>query len=142
MEASTVSEQPRLAGCVVLDDEGRLLLIHRNTPERVQWETPGGRVEPGELSDVAAIRETREELGVEVEVVRPLGHAVFSEEGLTADYEWFLARIKSGLPQPMEPHRHDSVGFFSWDYLRGGELGLSKNALNLVAAHLAGDLGI
>ncbi|MCR4277603.1 MAG: hypothetical protein NUV80_03295 [Candidatus Berkelbacteria bacterium] len=28
----------RLAGCIILDPQGRLLLMHRHTPERTQWE--------------------------------------------------------------------------------------------------------
>lgn len=37
-----------LAGCVIQDQTGKILLMHRVTPERVQWETPGGMIDPGE----------------------------------------------------------------------------------------------
>jgi len=38
----------QLAGCVIENNEGKILLLHRNTPERQQWETPGGKIEPNE----------------------------------------------------------------------------------------------
>ena len=45
-----------------------VLLIRRGTPPRLgQWSIPGGRIEPGEPASIAAMRELREETGVEAE---------------------------------------------------------------------------
>lgn len=52
----------KLAGVVVLDEAGRILMLHRNTPKRIQWETPGGKIEDGETAEACAIREFGEEL--------------------------------------------------------------------------------
>jgi len=60
----------QLAGCVILDEKGRVLLLHRETSKRVQWETPGGKVEPGESEKQAAVREVKEELGVDVKILK------------------------------------------------------------------------
>ncbi|MEM7328676.1 MAG: NUDIX hydrolase [Pseudomonadota bacterium] len=47
-----------------------VLLIQRGTPPRQgEWSLPGGRIEPGEPSQVAALRELREETSVEAEIV-------------------------------------------------------------------------
>ena len=43
-----------LAGCVIKDDQDRILLIHRNTPKRTQWEIPGGKIEEGEVAEATA----------------------------------------------------------------------------------------
>ena len=43
---------------------------HKHLP--LQWEFPGGKVEPGEDPAAAIIREIREELGCEIAVVRAL----------------------------------------------------------------------
>lgn len=59
------------ASAVVLDEEGALLLQRRS--DSGYWSIPGGAMEPGE--DIAACcrRETREETGVEIEIVRLVG---------------------------------------------------------------------
>jgi 8-oxo-dGTP pyrophosphatase MutT (NUDIX family) len=50
----------------IRDDVGRLLLVHQ--VDRQQWGTVGGAVEPGESPAEAALREAREETGLEVEL--------------------------------------------------------------------------
>lgn len=47
----------------------KVLLIKRGTPPRLgQWSLPGGRIEWGEAVDAAALRELKEETGVEAEL--------------------------------------------------------------------------
>jgi 8-oxo-dGTP diphosphatase len=47
----------------------QVLLIKRGTPPRLgQWSLPGGRIEWGEAVDVAALRELKEETGVDAEL--------------------------------------------------------------------------
>jgi 8-oxo-dGTP diphosphatase len=56
-------------GVVVLDGRGRLLVIRRgHAPSAGTWSIPGGRVEPGETLEAAAVREAREETGLDVVV--------------------------------------------------------------------------
>jgi len=53
-------------GLFVVKD-GRVLLVRRgNEPGRGKWSLPGGRVRFGERSEDAAVREMREETGLEV----------------------------------------------------------------------------
>jgi 8-oxo-dGTP diphosphatase len=48
----------------------QVLLIKRGTPPRLgQWSLPGGRIEWGEANAVAALRELKEETGVEAELL-------------------------------------------------------------------------
>ncbi|MET7301422.1 NUDIX domain-containing protein [Embleya sp. NPDC005575] len=56
-------------GAIVLDSEGRVLLVQRaKLPGEGQWSLPGGRVEEGETDAVALAREMVEETGLQVTV--------------------------------------------------------------------------
>jgi 8-oxo-dGTP diphosphatase len=52
------------AAAVILDQQDRVLLV-RHTYGRLNWEIPGGVSEPGESAMETALREVREELGVD-----------------------------------------------------------------------------
>lgn len=59
----------RAVGAVIVDDDGRILLIQRgHEPSAGLWTVPGGRVEAGETDEAALCREVREETGLDVEV--------------------------------------------------------------------------
>lgn len=55
-----------LAFAVVRDPAGRILLGRR--VDTSNWELPGGKIEPGETTSAAAIREVAEETGVAIRV--------------------------------------------------------------------------
>lgn len=58
------------AATIVLNEQGEILLI--KGPRR-GWEMPGGQVEEGESLKEAAIRETKEESGIDIDVIKFCG---------------------------------------------------------------------
>lgn len=56
---------------VVADDDGRLLLIRRT--DNGNWAVPGGAIDLGESMVDAAVRETREESGIDCEITGLIG---------------------------------------------------------------------
>ncbi|GAB3597035.1 hypothetical protein GCM10027446_24670 [Angustibacter peucedani] len=54
----------------LLERDGRLLMLRQ--PHRVGWSLPGGLLDRGESAAQAVAREVHEELGVDVEVGRPV----------------------------------------------------------------------
>jgi 8-oxo-dGTP pyrophosphatase MutT (NUDIX family) len=68
---------------VVADDEGRILLHRRS--DNAKWSIPGGRIELGESVADAAVREVREETGIEVDPVSLVG--VYSDPRSVVAYD-------------------------------------------------------
>ena len=66
-------------GAIVFRD-GAVLLVKRGAePNRSRWSLPGGSLEIGETVEAGAVRETREETGVDVQPLRVLDVCNFIE---------------------------------------------------------------
>jgi 8-oxo-dGTP pyrophosphatase MutT (NUDIX family) len=60
------------AAAVIVDDDGKVLLV-QHTYGRLNWELPGGGAEANESAAETAVREVREETGLQVSVERLTG---------------------------------------------------------------------
>ncbi len=97
------------AATIVINEQKQILLI--KGPRR-GWEMPGGQVEEGESLKDAAIRETKEETGIDVEVLKFCG--LFQNVSRSICNTLFLARPVGGQlttsPESLE------VGFFPLEH--------------------------
>jgi len=99
------------AFAVIVDAERRVLLCHRRDIDA--WNLPGGLIEEGEAPWDAAVRETREEVGLDVAVERLTG--VYWKPD-SADLVFnFECRIVAGTPGLSD--EADEVGYFAVDAL-------------------------
>jgi len=94
---------------VIFDEQRRVLLCHRRDFDA--WNLPGGGVEEGESPWYAAIRETREEVGLAVEIVRLTG--LYWKPKMSELVFNFEGRITSGVPSTSD--EADAVGYFAVD---------------------------
>lgn len=93
------------AATIVLNDQKEILLI--KGPRR-GWEIPGGQVELGESLKDAAIRETKEESGIDIEVIKFCG--VFQNVDRSICNTLFLGKAIGGVPTTSAESLE--VGFF------------------------------
>ncbi len=76
--------------------EGAILLLRRAvTPGLGRWDLPAGYLDPGESAERGALRETLEESGLNVELLRLVG--VYSSPEGNAVSTIYLARPRDGL---------------------------------------------
>ena len=102
-------------GVVHRSEAGRveLLLVHRRSP--LLWALPKGTPDSGESIEETALRETREETGIEVEIESPLGSIsyFFVRERIRfhKTVHFFLMRPVGGSID-LHDHEFDEVRWF------------------------------
>lgn len=103
---------PAAGGFVVrgAGDEKEILLILR----RGIWDLPKGKLDAGETIEECAVREVREELGIEsVEIAGSLGHTVhgYPHDGRYAvkTTHWFAMRTDADSFRPQKKERIERV---------------------------------
>ncbi len=108
-------DYPRACAGMIVEREGAILMLRRgHRPRRGYLDFPGGFVDVGEDLDVAARRELREETGLTVGAIAPLGyfHDRYFLRGFgyfpTLNFYW-LARWRGG-----EPRAADDAASAEW----------------------------
>lgn len=137
------SNAVHVVSAIIVDAEGRFLCTLR-TPDRafpLHWETPGGKVEPGEAPTRALSRELWEELGLVVLPRGYVGTVSFDLDGAEVTVDFLEVSLGVGLDTgrvdvPI-PNPDNGVAGFAWlhpDDLRN--LPLTPGTRFFMAAHV------
>ena len=92
------------AVAAVIERGGKFLITLRmeTSPMGHCWEFPGGKLEPGETIEACAVRECREEIGVDIQPLRRLQDVRYDYPHGKILLHFTLCRIVSGAPRPIE----------------------------------------
>ena len=105
-------------GVLIINKKNEVLLKKRGPKSRNEvgwWEKTGGMIDYGEKAIPAMKRETREELGIEINII---GYFPYTDHIIPRDSQhWiglnYLGVIKKGTPENMEPGKCDEICWFS-----------------------------
>jgi 8-oxo-dGTP diphosphatase len=123
-------------GVLLVDPKHQVLLtLRKRAPEAGRWSIVGGKVDFLEKLEECALREAREEAGVEVELIRLL---CITDHLLPAERQhWiapaYLGRVISGEAQNCEPEKTEEVRWFA---LTNIPENLTMTARNAIEAYL------
>jgi len=89
---------------LILGADGRVLIAQRRADQALplQWEFPGGKVEPGEAPAQALVRELAEELGVTVEIGRVWDVLFHPYPAFDLVMLVYACRVVAGEPRAVE----------------------------------------
>jgi 8-oxo-dGTP diphosphatase len=111
---------PRVGVAAIIEKDGQVLLVKRkNAHGAGSWAVPGGHLEFGETPEKCAIRETREEVGIEITDVRfvAITNDIFADEGKHYITIWMRGTLQSGEPHIAAAREVAEVGWFNWKAL-------------------------
>ena len=96
-----------LSGSAIIEND-KLLLIYKKNQDH--YEFPGGKVEENETLEEAAIRETKEEIGCEIEIIKYLGYIDFTINNKEFRSHNFLSKIKNNQePKIIEKDKFNNM---------------------------------
>ena len=86
----------RVVAAIIIEN-GKVFATQRGYGEfKDGWEFPGGKIEPGETPEEAIVREIKEELDTEVEVIELLDTVEYDYPKFHLSMGCFICKIKSG----------------------------------------------
>lgn len=108
----TYYQDPKPCSSVLIVKDGKVLLgRRRNDPYKGEYDIVGGFVEPGELPETAAVREAKEETGLDVTITGLVG--MYSGR-YGSDGDYVLDILYSGRPIGGEMAALDDITDLEW----------------------------
>lgn len=98
---------------------GKILLLYKNYRNRYEgWVLPKGTVEPGEEHPETALREVREESGVNASIVKYIGKSEYSfavpEDIVEKNVHWYLMQADNYYSKPQREEYFYDSGYYKY----------------------------
>ena len=118
--ANEASKRPMVGVSVLVMKGNQVLLLKRQGSHGSgTWASPGGHLEYGETPEECGIRETLEEVGLEITKLsfKAITNDIFASEGKHYITIWMEGQYSSGEPQIAAPYEMSEIAWFAWDAL-------------------------
>lgn len=119
------------AGGIVFNDKGEVLITKHS--QNHHWGFPKGWIEEGQSIEEAAIREVREEGGVEAKIIDKVGHTKYmytlKGEKIFKVVTYFLMKYISGDPKDHDWEMEDAGWFTTEEALKTLDFSRDKDLL-------------
>ncbi len=98
---------------------GKILVLYKNIKNKYEgWVLPKGTVEAGEEYKETALREVREESGVEASVIKYIGTSQYSfnipDDVVEKEVHWFLMMADSYYSKPQREEFFMDSGYYKY----------------------------
>ena len=98
---------------------GKILVLYKNYKNRYEgWVLPKGTVEKGETYEETALREVKEETGVEAKIVDYIGRSLYTfnvQEGVVSkEVHWYLMLADSYYSKPQREEFFVDSGYYKY----------------------------
>lgn len=112
-----MKEATSCGGVVIF--KGKILVLYKNYRNRYEgWVLPKGTVEPGEEYEDTAIREVREESGVNAVIVKYIGKSSYTfsiqQDIVAKEVHWYLMMADSYYSKPQREEFFEDSGFYKF----------------------------
>ena len=85
--------------CAIIIEGDKILVTQRSEKMRLplKWEFPGGKIEENETAEICILREIKEELNLEIEIVTRLESKSFDYPSFSINLIPFISKYLSGI---------------------------------------------
>lgn len=104
----------------VVIHKGKILVLYKEYKQRYTgWVLPKGKVEPGETHEDTAIREVKEEAGVDAEIMAYIGPSNYKFNGrdgvISKTVHWYLMKSDNFYGKPQREEYFVDVGYYKFN---------------------------
>lgn len=99
---------------------GKILVLYKNIKNKYQgWVLPKGTVEEGETFESTALREVKEETGVQAEIIKYIGSTkytfrIYNGDIVEKEVIWYLMRSNSYYSKPQQEEYFYDSGYYKF----------------------------